>query len=941
MKELSEGYREFYERVSAVLPKERVFVDDLHRLAYGTDASFYSLTPKIVVVVENGDEVREILKISDILNIPITFRAGGSSVSGQSISDSVLVMLSRDWREFEIKENAETITLSPATIGDYANVALKPYNKKLGPDPASIRTGFISGIVANNASGMCAGVAQNSYNTLKDIKIILQDGTALDTADLKSRKEFEVTHEKMCSEIMALKEQIEKNDELSKLLERKFSIKNTCGYYIKAFLDFDNPVDIISHLMVGSEGTLAFLEEITLNTVDDLPKKASAIIFFEDIKEGAKAIQRLKKIPRSKLRAAELMDRASLRSVQDDEGMEYLQKLGDDVSAILLEVAAIDDKELKRDTALVERVLKEFKTVLPIEFSDDEAVYSRYWDIRKGMFPKVCSLREPGTTVFIEDIAFPIDYLDKALVDMQGLFKKYEYKEAIMFGHALDGNIHFIVTADFSKDSEINRYEKFMHEIVNLVAKEYKGSLKAEHGTGRNMAPFVKFEWGEDAYGVMKRVKEIFDAKNLLNPEVLISSDKELHLKNFKTLHKCDPLIDLCIECGFCEPNCPSNALTLTPRQRIVINREIGRLKGDESQKALLKESYKYDGLDTCAACSLCSLSCPVGIDVANLTKKLRGEESGNISKKVANGVARYYDGVLGFAKFALKANSVVTDLIGERYMQKSMDFVRDLSRESTPKWSPYIPKSSKFSKDRFLIDRGGQKVVYFASCIARTFGNQKKSSEEMELFEVVNLLINRAGYEIVIPNGIESLCCGTPMSSKGYKKEAQKQLKELEDALFVASNKGEYPILCETSPCVKAMVKGFKKELKVYEPIEFTLKYLAPKLKFKKLDETVAIHSTCSTVNLGLKESFLELAKMCSSSVIVPQNVTCCGFAGDRGFSHPELNKKALRWLAKDTQGAKEGFSTSITCEIGLSQHSGLEYKSILYLVERATRGD
>ena len=938
MNGLSGNYLKFYEIVSGVLPKNRVFVDDLHKLAYGTDASFYSLTPKIVVVINSGEEAKEVLKISDMLEIPITFRAAGSSVSGQSISDSVLVMLSRDWREFEIKEGGDVITLSPATIGDWANEALKSYDKKLGPDPASIRTGFISGIVANNASGMCAGVEQNSYNTLKDMKIILQDGFMLDTSSPKSRKEFETTHKKMCDDIMALKAKIEQNNTLKELIERKFSIKNTCGYYIKAFLDFDNACDITAHLMVGSEGTLGFLQEITFYTVDDLPKKASAIIFFENIKEGAKAIQKLKKIPRRTLRAAELMDRASLRSVQDDKGMEYLQELGVEVSAILLEVVAKDEKSLKKDTALVTKELNSFKTVLPIEFSSDESVYSRYWDIRKGMFPKVCSLREPGTTVFIEDIAFPIDRLDEALVEMQGLFEKYDYKEAIMFGHSLDGNVHFIVTADFSKESEIKRYEDFMSEIVHLVAKKYKGSLKAEHGTGRNMAPFVEYEWGEEAYSVMKRVKEIFDSKNLLNPDVLISSDKKIHLKNFKTLQKSNPLIDLCIECGFCEPNCPSNALTLTPRQRIVINRKISSLSDKESQK-LLKESYKYDGLDTCAACSLCSLSCPVGIDVANLTKELRGKEHGDVSKKVANSVVNYYDGVLGAVKVGLGANSLASSVFGEEFMQKSMDFVRDLSRGKTPKWSPYIPKKSKFSTDRFLIDRGGQKVVYFPSCLARTFGNQKKSGEDMEIFEVVNLLINRAGYEIVIPKAVENLCCGTPMSSKGYKDEAKKQLKELEHALYIASDKGRYPILCETSPCVKAMVKGFREELRVYEPIEFTLKYLVPKLQFKKTDETVAIHSTCSTVNLGLKDSFLELAKMCSANVIVPQNVTCCGFAGDRGFSHPELNAKALRWLKKDIGVAKEGFSTSITCEIGLSQHGEIPYKSILYLVERVTR--
>ncbi len=933
---------EFYEAIKEVIPANRVFKDYLHRLAYGTDASFYRLVPKVVVIVENSVEVKEVLMLCDKLGLPLTFRAAGSSVSGQSISDSVLVMVSRDWREFEIKDNANTITLSPAAIADYANKALSKYGKKLGPDPASIRTGFISGIVSNNASGMCAGVEQNSYNTIKDMKIIFQDGFSLNTADIASRELFKKEKKDICKKILSIKKEIEQDRELYELIDRKFSIKNTCGYYIKAFLDYDDPVDIVMHLMVGSEGTFAFLEEFTFDTVDELPKRASALVFFKDLREGAKAIKELKKIPRSIVPAAELMDRATLRSVQNDKGFEYLQELGDDVSAILLESAAKDSDELKKNTSMIKDLLKGFDTVSSVEFSDKEEIYSKYWDIRKGMFPKVCSLREPGTTVFIEDVAFPMEYLDSALVELQDMFKRYGYDEAVMFGHALDGNIHFIVVVDFSKESEVKKYEKFMDEVTHLVAIKYRGSLKAEHGTGRNMAPFVELEWGEKAYGIMKRLKSIFDPKNLLNPGVIINKDKKIHLKNFKSLYKSDPLIDLCIECGFCEPNCPSNALTLTPRQRIVLNREISRLSHERSEQEsieFLKESYKYDGLDTCAACSLCSLSCPVGIDVANLTKKLRGKYASDFSKKVAKTVANHYRAVLKGAKAALSVNSILTSLFKDEFMQKSMDFIRDITKGKTPKWSPYIPKSSKFSPEKFLIDRGGEKVVYFPSCICRTFGNQKNSGEELELYEVINTLINRAGYEIVIPKNVENLCCGTPMSSKGYKDEAQKQLKELEDALYEATNRGEYPVLCETSPCVKAMIKGFRKEIKVYEPIEFTLKFLVDKLKFDKIDEPIAIHSTCSTTNLGLQDSFLKLANMCSSRVIVPQNVTCCGFAGDRGFTHPELNAKALRWLKKDIKDAKEGFSTSVTCEIGLSQHSQIPYKSILYLVERITR--
>jgi D-lactate dehydrogenase len=900
------------------------------------------MIPKIVIFVKKSDEVQEILKISDMLNIPIVFRAAGTSLSGQAISDSVLIVTSRDWKDIKVSNKATTITLSPSVIGDSANIALSKFCKKIGPDPASIKSCMVGGIVANNASGMCCGVDQNSYKTLKDMKIILQDGTRLDTSDDVSRDKFLKTHHKFCEKLLHLRDEILRDEKLVKLIKRKYKIKNTCGYSINALIDFNNPVDILLHLMVGSEGTLGFIEEVTYNTVEDLPLKASSLMLFKDIKTAANAVQRLKKIPRSEVPAAELMDRASLRSVQNKQGLEFLKSLDEEVAALLVETRSAQKSDLQLQMNKIINILKGLPAVKPIIFSDDVKICQKYWNIRKGLFPEIGAMRKQGTTAVIEDIAFPMEKLDVATLKLQALFKKYDYDEAIIFGHALDSNLHFVFTQDFSIPKEVLRYKNFMQEVTDMVAVDYKGSLKAEHGTGRNMAPFVELEWGKKAYNIMKKIKDIFDSKNLLNPGVLINNDKDIYLKNLKPLYPTNPLIDKCIECGFCEPVCPSNALTLTPRQRIVANREMSRLTHtgkDSNTLEILQKLYKYDGEQTCAACSLCSTSCPVEIDVANLTKELREKNAGKFSKYIAKNIANHYSVALNIAKFALDVNSLTGFVFGER-IQKSMDFLRKTTHGKVPKYSPYIPKRSHFSANKFLKNRGGEKVVYFTSCICRTFGNQKESDEKLELYEVINTLINRAGYEIIIPKNIENLCCGTPFSSKGYKEEASLQLKNLENTLFDASEGGKLPVLCETSPCVKAMIQGFKSELKVYEPIEFTLKFLSPKLKFKKISESIAIHSTCSTVKMGLKEKFLELAKMCSDDVIIPKDVTCCGFAGDRGFTHPELNASALRWLKPNLGNkAQKGYSTSKTCEIGLSEHSGIKYNSIFYLVEKCTR--
>ncbi len=941
LRRLPESYLEFYEAISEVIPKKRIYTDPLHTVCYGHDASFYKLTPKIVVVCDTSDEIREVLFLSDKLSLPVVFRAAGTSLSGQAISDSILVVTSRDKRGVKVSTDASLITLEPSVIGSYANLHLKKFHKKIGPDPASIDACMIGGIAANNASGMCCGTDQNSYKTVYSMKIILQDGTLLDTSNELSKKEFVKNHKELCDKLLSLKERIENDKELKELIKRKYSIKNTCGYSINALVDFDDPIDILLHLMVGSEGTLGYIDEITYKTVDDPPFKATSLMLFSDIKTAANAVQRLKTLPRNEVPAAELMDRAALRSVQDKEGMEFLRELGDEVCAVLVDTVSKDKKSIKAQTQDIIKLLKDLQTVTPITFSEDEKLQKRYWAIRKGLFPAVGSMRKTGTTCIIEDIAFPMDKLDSAVLKLQELFKKYDYDDAIIFGHSLDSNLHFVFNQDFSKDEEVKRYAAFMKEVTDMVALDYKGSLKAEHGTGRNMAPFVEMEWGKKAYEIMKEIKKIFDPKGLLNPGVLINDDEEIYIKNLKPLTKSDELIDKCIECGFCEPNCPSNVLTLTPRQRIVANREMAFLKNTQDDKKILEilnELYKYDGIDTCAACSLCSLSCPVGIDTALLTKKLRSNQLSKKEKNIAHKIVDNYDKTLGIVKVALSLNGFTKGLFGEKFMQKSMDFIRDISRGKTPKWTPYIPKASNFEEDRILIKKSDEKVVYFPSCLCRTFG--KKANEELELYEVINNLINRAGYEIILPKNINRLCCGTPMSSKGFEDEAKRQSDELEYALFEASNGGEYPVLCETSPCVKAMVKNFDKKIKIYEPVEFTLKYLVPKLAFKQIDGTIAIHSTCSTTKMGLKDDLIKLAKMCAKDVIVPPNVTCCGFAGDRGFSYPELNASALRWLKHDLDGsAKSGYSTSITCEIGLSKHGGIDYKSIFYLIDKCTR--
>jgi len=937
---LTGNYNILYQQFIQSIDPKRIFHDPLHTLAFGTDASFYRLIPKIVIKAKNEEEVSMILRESSKLSIPVTFRAAGTSLSGQAISDSVLVIAGNHWKKYQIADNGLKIRLQPGLTGDRVNTLLAPYGRKIGPDPASINAAMIGGIAANNASGMCCGTAENSYKTLDSMCIIFADGTLLNTSDPKSKEQFRQTHLQLIQDITEMSASVKANEELASRIARKFKMKNTTGYSLNALVDFSDPFDVIEHLMIGSEGTLGFIAEISYKTVVEHPFRASSLMIFPDIEKACNAVSLLKSAPVS---AVELMDRAGLRSVEDQAGMPgYLKTLSSTASAILIETRAFQREELDNQIVAILETVQVIPSEIPIQFTAIPSEYELLWKIRKGLFPSVGAMRKTGTTVIIEDVAFPVPRLAEATLDLHRLFEKWGYHEAVIFGHALEGNLHFVFTQDFGSQSEIDRYSKFMAEVAIMVVSKYDGSLKAEHGTGRNMAPFVEMEWGREAYELMKRIKQIFDPQNLLNPGVILNSDPEAHLKNLKPIPAASEKIDKCIECGFCEPSCVSAELTLTPRQRIVVYREMASLKlsGHEPHiLASLTKDYRYEGNETCATDGLCAMACPVKIDTGKLIKALRTEEIGSGQKR-AIWIADRMNGVTATVRTALSVVGFFRSVLGTPIMKGISGGLRTISGKRIPLWNPYMPfgaRPIKVSQAQNATMKN--KVVYFPSCINRAMGVSKENHTEKQLSEKVLELLNKGGYEVIYPENLDSLCCGMAFSSKGYTEAGTKKSKELEAALLKASENGRYLVLCDMSPCLYTMKDNMEPNMKLYEPVEFILEYLLPRLEITPLQETVTVFPVCSMKKMGLEDKLVELAGKCAAKVVVPET-NCCGFAGDRGFSFPELNQHGLRDLKNQLpESIKNGYSTSRTCEIGLSLHSGISYQSIVYLVDRVSK--
>ena len=996
---------QFLSELKQFLPSDRIYTDELRTLGWGTDASFYRQIPKVVIRSDGEEEISKIVKTCQKHKMPYTFRAAGTSLSGQSCTDSVLIVAGKHWEKYKLGPNQDTIKLQPGIVGGRVNEILKPYGRVFPPDPASIGSAMVGGIVINNASGMNCGVHANSDRMLVSARIILTDGTILDTGDKESREQFARSHPEFLRKIEALRDKVRANEALASRIRNKYSIKNVTGLNLRPLVAYDDPFDIIAHSMVGSEGTLAFLSEVTMKTLHDYPYKASAMVYFLSMKESCEAVVAMKKMKAGEedveysaenlvVKSAEMLDYKSLSSVDDPVYLRYKQDVdagkiegvepGDyhNLTAILIETKGITHEQLLEKIEKIKACLEQFRLYIPVEFTEDPKVYGKYWAIRSGIFPSVGGTRPVGTSCLIEDVAFPIESLPEATVKLQKMIADHGYDDACIYGHAFEGNYHFILNQSFADEHEVARYAEMMRDVARLVVEEYDGSLKAEHGTGRNMAPFVKYEWRDDAYEAMKELKAIFDPDGLLNQGVIFNDDPDCFIKCLKPL----PVLNFdfdsvpdgghylmdsslstaketveqvkrankCIECGFCEVNCMSCGLTLSSRMRIAVQREIRYLAATGSNPerlAALKKQYKYYGDQTCATDGLCSTSCPMKINTGELTHLIRQMDMNNskMGYKLGEFAANHMAGIKTGLRVVLDVAHAAHVTLGPTMMTS---IARGMNKMGLPLWTTAMPKKKRQPKPsdltQFIIEKSiphkeeehlPLRVVYFPSCINQTMGQSKHGGKIHALVDEVIQLMAKAGYEVIFPEGMERMCCGQIWESKGMLDIADRKSAELEAALWKASEEGKYPVLCAQSPCLHRMKKVMHK-MHLYEPAEFIMKFLVPRLDFHPIDKHIALHITCSTRQMGVADDLINLAKMCSNNVFLPEGVGCCGFAGDRGFTFPELNKYGLRKLRPQIEAnhIEVGYSNSRTCEIGLETNTGIPYMSIVYLVNECT---
>ncbi|CAI9399365.1 FAD-binding and (Fe-S)-binding domain-containing protein [Aestuariimicrobium sp. T2.26MG-19.2B] len=927
------------EELTRLLGRARVRTSPLDRATTAVDASHFLLTPQASLVAADASQVATILGVATRHRTSVTFRAGGTSLSGQAQSSALLVDVRRGFRSMELlDEGARRVRLGPGMTVREVNSRLARHGRKLGPDPASEVACTVGGVVANNSSGMTCGVEQNSYRTVDSMVVVLASGTVLDTGAPDADAQLAADEPALHSLLVSLSAQARRAD-LAQEIGRQFARKNTMGYGLNALVDHDSPAKALEHLMVGSEGTLGFIASVVMNTVPLLPHVSTALLTFGSLHEATAVVPHLRQTGPAVI---ELLDETSLAVCRTDPAhAAVLPGARHGEAALLVEFQSPSPDRLDSDVADACDQLG----LARAEFSSDARRRSGLWALRKGLYAKVAGARDSGTTALLEDIAVPVPSLAQVCSDLTQLCRDRLGAAPVIFGHAKDGNLHFLVTEDFRTADAVSRQREFTEGLVQLVL-DAAGTLKAEHGTGRIMAPFVERQYGPELYTMMRSLKQALDPAGILNPGAVITDDPDLHLRDFKTTPTVQSEVDRCVECGYCEPVCPSEFLTLTPRQRIVAQRAIvdADEAGDHELADRLRRDQTYPVTETCAVDGMCATTCPVGINTGDLVRRLRRESQTPLTGAGWHVAAHAWGPFTRLSSMGMTAADrlptpvVTTPLaLGRRLLGD--DTVPQLSAELPPGGVGRRPRPSSRPD-----------AVYLPSCVQTMFGQRDGST----LQSAVESVLSRLGVQVLVPDEVESLCCATPWKSKGHRRGQQVMDDRVTGVLERATQGGELVVISDAASCTEGLriaAGAVGARLTIVDVVEFVADRATSLPPLPRVARAL-LHPTCATTQLGLDVQLRSLAALVADDVVVPDAWRCCGFAGDRGLLHPELTQAATRDMVEEVGRQDEGhrhgsahdfdlyLSANRTCELGVGRALGVEYEHVLLALDRALSG-